>query len=385
MTDAVRTPDERFAALDWPFEPHYLTHPDGLRQHYVDERPTGASGGRFLLLHGEPTWAYLYRDWIARWSPPGSGWWSPTTSVSAARTSRPTTGGTPSPATGWRSTTWSRTLDLRDIHLVVQDWGGPIGLCTADAELGRYHRVFILNTWLHTARIRVLRGRPELARRGGRPRGPGWGHAHREHRGRHPAPARPRPGGRRRGLRRALHGESRRRPAPDASRTASRSPSPHSATPTSRPRSGAHLRTWPSRSTSSSVTPIPSSPSRGGAVGRRDRGRDARPHRRGRSLPADRRTRRRDGCGPVPTSTPEPPCRPATVGSTEGSDAMSTPVELTTTRAGARQRAAGPPSTLRTAVPRAGQADRADLQSRLRVLLLPLQGVALPGRPLPDG
>ena len=59
-----------------------------------------------------------------------------------------------------------RTLDLDDIHLVVQDWGGPIGLCTADADLGRYRRAVILNTWLHARRLRVLRGRPQLAGRG---------------------------------------------------------------------------------------------------------------------------------------------------------------------------------------------------------------------------
>ena len=59
--DAYRTPDERFAALpDWPFGPHYLQQ-DGLRMHYVDE---GAGDQPVLLLHGEPTWAFLYRKLI---------------------------------------------------------------------------------------------------------------------------------------------------------------------------------------------------------------------------------------------------------------------------------------------------------------------------------
>ena len=55
--NVYRTPDERFADLpDFPFEPHYVEQ-DGLRMHYVDE----GSGDPVLLLHGEPTWAYLYR------------------------------------------------------------------------------------------------------------------------------------------------------------------------------------------------------------------------------------------------------------------------------------------------------------------------------------
>ena len=58
----IRTPNERFDALpNWPFEPQYL-EVDGLRVHYVDEGPR--DGEPFLLVHGEPTWGYLYRRWI---------------------------------------------------------------------------------------------------------------------------------------------------------------------------------------------------------------------------------------------------------------------------------------------------------------------------------
>ncbi len=66
--DVLRTPDDRFVGLHgWPYEPHYveLADPDGgaaLRMHYVDEGP--ADGPVVLLLHGEPTWAYLYRKMI---------------------------------------------------------------------------------------------------------------------------------------------------------------------------------------------------------------------------------------------------------------------------------------------------------------------------------
>ena len=65
MTDAYRTPDERFAGLPgYDFEPHYVEQ-DGLRMHYVDE----GDGAPVLLLHGEPTWAYLYRKVIREVAP----------------------------------------------------------------------------------------------------------------------------------------------------------------------------------------------------------------------------------------------------------------------------------------------------------------------------
>jgi len=158
MTDAVRTPDDRFADLDWPFEPHYLTHGDGLRQHYVDERPTGEATGTFLLLHGEPTWAYLYRDWIEPLVAAGYRVVAPD-HFGFGRSDKPIDD-------DWYTIARHRaaldhlvrTLDLRDVHLVVQDWGGPIGLCTADADLGRYRRAFILNTWIHDADFEYSEG-----------------------------------------------------------------------------------------------------------------------------------------------------------------------------------------------------------------------------------
>ena len=60
--EILRTPDERFAALaGYPFEPHYI-EADGVRIHYVDEGPSDAAP--VLLLHGEPSWSYLYRTMI---------------------------------------------------------------------------------------------------------------------------------------------------------------------------------------------------------------------------------------------------------------------------------------------------------------------------------
>jgi len=147
--DVERTPDSRFAELDWHYEPRYLIHPDGLRQHYVDERPIGEQRGTFLLLHGEPTWAYLYRDWIDPLVTMGFRVVAPD-HLGFGRSDKPTDD-------DWYTIERHRLalahlvaeLDLTDIHLVVQDWAGPIGLCTAVADPDRYARLFILNTWLH--------------------------------------------------------------------------------------------------------------------------------------------------------------------------------------------------------------------------------------------
>ena len=149
MVAFSRTPDDRFLALDWPFAPCYFEHADGLRQHYVDERPEGETKGTFLLVHGEPTWAMLYRDWISPLVAAGYRVVVPD-HIGFGRSDKPTDD-------EWYRISEHRAhfdalvdaLDLQDIHLVVQDWGGPIGLCNAVAHQDRYARVFILNTWLH--------------------------------------------------------------------------------------------------------------------------------------------------------------------------------------------------------------------------------------------
>lgn len=145
-----RTPDERFDSIGWPFEPNYLVHPDGLRQHFVDERPAGNPRGTFLLLHGEPSWAYLYRDMIRPLVDLGYRVVAPD-HFGFGRSDKPTDD-------EWYTIARHRhalehfiaELDLRDITLVVQDWAGPIGLITATRDIERYSRIFILNTWLHS-------------------------------------------------------------------------------------------------------------------------------------------------------------------------------------------------------------------------------------------
>jgi haloalkane dehalogenase len=141
MVDAYRTPDERFAQLPgFDFKPHYIEQ-DGLRMHYVDE----GSGDPVLLLHGEPTWSYLYRKIIPKLTP-------------AARCVAPDYFGfgrsdKPTEA-GWYSydghvasiTRLAAELDLRDATVVMQDWGGPIGLRFAVENPERVARLVILNT-----------------------------------------------------------------------------------------------------------------------------------------------------------------------------------------------------------------------------------------------
>jgi len=148
-TRFLRTPDTMFDALpDWPYAPRYLEVDDsGLRMHYVDEGPPDAPV--FLLAHGEPTWGYLYRRWVDRLAAAGYRVVVPD-HIGFGRSDKVTDD-------DWytidRHVDLQRqlieTLDLRDIHLFCQDWGGPISLRNACDLPDRYARLFIGNTWLH--------------------------------------------------------------------------------------------------------------------------------------------------------------------------------------------------------------------------------------------
>jgi haloalkane dehalogenase len=145
--EVYRTPDERFQGLQgYPFEPHYADL-DGLRMHFVDEGP--ASGDPVLLLHGEPTWSYLYRKVI----PVLAG--HPDTRVLApdyfgfGRSDKPTHRGFYSyDRHVWSMAELVKVLDLSRLTIVVQDWGGPIGLRLAVEDPGRVARLVVLNTGL---------------------------------------------------------------------------------------------------------------------------------------------------------------------------------------------------------------------------------------------
>ncbi len=145
--DAYRTPDERFAGLPgYPFEPHYVEQ-DGLRLHYVDE----GAGAPVLLLHGEPTWSYLYRTVIPELTP-------------AARVVAPDYLGFGRSDKPLRVEDYTydlhvgsmrrlvEELDLRDLTIVVQDWGGPIGLRLAVEHPERVARLVIMNTGVNAGR-----------------------------------------------------------------------------------------------------------------------------------------------------------------------------------------------------------------------------------------
>jgi haloalkane dehalogenase len=148
--DAARTPEERFADLpDYPFEPRYVTLPDGLRIHFVEAGPTG--GLPVLLLHGQPTWSYLYRHVIPILAQAGLRAVAPDL-IGFGRSDKPRrrTDYTLGAHISWISQFLS-ALDLRDLTLVLQDWGGPIGLGTMAATPERVSRIVAANTALHTA------------------------------------------------------------------------------------------------------------------------------------------------------------------------------------------------------------------------------------------
>jgi haloalkane dehalogenase len=149
-----RTRPERFEGLpDFPFVPHYLDL-DGLRLHYVDE----GAGDPVLCLHGEPTWSFLYRKMIPVLAAAGLRAVAPD-HVGFGRSDklaeRPAY--TYARHVGWLEALLSG-LDLRDVTLVAQDWGGPIGLAALAAAPGRFSRVVAANTILPTADPLLTRG-----------------------------------------------------------------------------------------------------------------------------------------------------------------------------------------------------------------------------------
>jgi haloalkane dehalogenase len=152
----LRTPDDRFADLpDWPYEPHYVEVDDGeggtLRVHHVDEGPADASP--VLLMHGEPTWAYLYRHVIPVLVEAGHRVVVPDL-VGMGRSDKPAamSDHTYARHVGWMRQALFDRLDLRDITFFGQDWGSLIGLRLVAADPDRYARVAIGNGGLPTGR-----------------------------------------------------------------------------------------------------------------------------------------------------------------------------------------------------------------------------------------
>lgn len=157
--DTVRTPEDRFEGLpDFPFEPHYADIDDGeggtLRVHHLDEGPADAAP--VLLMHGEPSWAFLYRHMIPVLTAAGHRVVVPDL-VGFGRSDKPTE---QSDYTYARHVAWMRSLlfdhlDLTDITFFGQDWGGLVGLRLVAAEPDRYARVVVGNTGLPTGEGRM--------------------------------------------------------------------------------------------------------------------------------------------------------------------------------------------------------------------------------------
>ncbi|HEX2546761.1 MAG TPA: tRNA adenosine(34) deaminase TadA [Ramlibacter sp.] len=151
--DAVRTPDDRFGDLaDYPWAPHYLNDLPalaGLRMHFLDEGPRDAPL-TWLCLHGNPAWSYLYRRMIPVFLQAKARVVAPDL-IGFGRSDKPK-------REAAHTFEWHRQvllefverLDLRNIVLVMQDWGGLLGLTLPMEDPERYRGMLVMNTTLGT-------------------------------------------------------------------------------------------------------------------------------------------------------------------------------------------------------------------------------------------
>lgn len=151
---ALRTPEDRFANLkDWPYAPHYvdsLPGYEGLRMHYVDEGPKDAPV--FLCLHGEPSWAYLYRKMIPVFLDAGCRVVAPDF-FGFGRSDKPAKDEDYTFHFHRNSLkAFIEYMDLKDVCLVCQDWGGLLGLSVPMDYPDRFTRLLVMNTGLGIGR-----------------------------------------------------------------------------------------------------------------------------------------------------------------------------------------------------------------------------------------
>ena len=151
--DALRTPDAAFADLPgYPWAPHYISDlPSlaGLRMHYLDEGPQQAPR-TWLCLHGNPSWSYLYRHMLPVFLAAGDRVVAPDL-IGFGKSDKPK-------KDGFHQFAWHRQvllelvdrLDLRNTVLVVQDWGGILGLTLPMDMPGRFAGLLVMNTMLAT-------------------------------------------------------------------------------------------------------------------------------------------------------------------------------------------------------------------------------------------
>ncbi len=146
----LRTPEERFTSLPgFDFAPHYGELHDGIRVHHLDEGDPDAAP--VLLMHGEPSWCYLYRKMIPPLVAAGHRCVAPDL-VGLGRSDKPSD---PSDYSYARHVDWMAELlfgqlNLREITLVCQDWGGLIGLRLLAGAPDRFSRAVVANTGLPT-------------------------------------------------------------------------------------------------------------------------------------------------------------------------------------------------------------------------------------------
>jgi haloalkane dehalogenase len=147
---ALRTPDERFANLPgWPYQPRYVEDLPGyvgLRMHYVDEGPK--DGPVFLCIHGEPSWAYLFRKMIPVFTAAGCRAVA-VDMFGLGRSDKPVDDETYTYHFHRNALlAFVEKLDLKDVCPVVQDWGGLLGLTLPMEAPARYTRLLVMNTGL---------------------------------------------------------------------------------------------------------------------------------------------------------------------------------------------------------------------------------------------
>ncbi len=153
--EVLRTPDERFSGLPgYPYAPHCIENLpgfEGLRMHYLDEGPRAADH-TFLCLHGQPTWSYLYRRMIPVFVGAGARVVAPDL-FGFGRSDKPVDD-------AWYTFSrhrnslqaFIRALDLGNVTLVCQDWGGILGLTLPMDDPQRFSRLLVMNTVLATGK-----------------------------------------------------------------------------------------------------------------------------------------------------------------------------------------------------------------------------------------
>ena len=161
MIESLRTPDERFVGLpDYEFQPNYiedLQGDEGLRLHYLDEGPKDAHHV-FLCLHGEPTWCYLYRKMVPVFTAAGHRAVAPDF-FGFGRSDKPTDEKVYTFDFHRNAIiTFIKHLDLKNITLVCQDWGGLIGLTLPMDMDDRFSRMIVMNTALGTGDVQLSEG-----------------------------------------------------------------------------------------------------------------------------------------------------------------------------------------------------------------------------------